>query len=131
MSSKSSGGSEESEPLGVDLPDAGLFTDRVLRSERPVVLEDTDDWFDCELVGRAALDDRRGEGGAIEEEARGDGVVTMGGGTNPTKGARRGEEWQSLMLWGLCVIRRCDVWWWKTELRLSESRRTTLAPVPV
>lgn len=65
VSSKSSGGSEESDPLGVDLPDVGLLRDRVLRSERPVVLDDPDDWFDCELVGRA-LEDRRGEGGAIE-----------------------------------------------------------------
>ena len=43
VSSKSSGGSEDNEALGVDLPDVGLLRDRVLRSDRPVVLEDTDD----------------------------------------------------------------------------------------
>ena len=46
MSSKSSGGSEDSEALGVDLPEVGLLRDRVLRSDRPVVLDDTEDWLD-------------------------------------------------------------------------------------
>jgi hypothetical protein len=49
----------------VDLLEEGLATDLVFRSTRPDVLEDTDDCCDCELVARA-LDDRRGEGGAIE-----------------------------------------------------------------
>lgn len=65
VSSRSSNGSEDKEALGVDLLEEGLATDLVFRSTRPDVLEDTDDCWDCELVARA-LDDRRGEGGAIE-----------------------------------------------------------------
>lgn len=65
MSSKSSSGSEESEALGVDFSDEGLLTDLVLRSRRPDVPDDEDDCWDWELVARA-LEDRRGDGGAIE-----------------------------------------------------------------
>src|SRR5690625_1515542 len=65
VSSRSSSGSDDSEALGVDLPDGGLWWDLVLRSWRPEVPEDTEDCWDCEFVARA-LEDRRGEGGAIE-----------------------------------------------------------------
>lgn len=39
----SSNGSEDNEPLGVDLLEEGLATDLVFRSTRPDVFEDTDD----------------------------------------------------------------------------------------
>lgn len=66
MSSKSSSGSEEREALGVDFSDEGLLTDLVLLSRRPDVPDDEDECWDWELVARA-LEDRRGDGGAIEE----------------------------------------------------------------
>ena len=50
----------------MDLVEEGLTTDLVFRSARPEVLDETDDCWDCELVARA-LDDRRGEGGAMSE----------------------------------------------------------------
>lgn len=50
----------------MDLVEEGLTTDLVFRSARPEVLDETDDCWDCELVARA-LDDRRGEGGAMSK----------------------------------------------------------------
>lgn len=90
MSSRSSNGSEDNEALGVDLLEEGLTTDLVFRSTRPDVLEDTEDCWDCEFVARA-LDDRRGEGGAIEgvgevEENEG-GSMREGGGRYESSGA--------------------------------------------
>lgn len=46
VSSRSSRGSEEREALGVDFPDAGLLSDRVLRSGRPALFEEAEDWCD-------------------------------------------------------------------------------------
>jgi hypothetical protein len=66
VSSNSSRGSEESEALGVDFSDEGLLTALVLLSRRPDVPEDEDECWDWELVARA-LEDRRGDCGAIEE----------------------------------------------------------------
>lgn len=48
----------------MDLPEDGLLTDLVLRSRRPDVLDVLDECWDGGAVGRA-LEDRRGEGGAI------------------------------------------------------------------
>lgn len=88
VSSRSSSGSDERDALGVDLPDEGLLSDRVLLSTflsgRPDVPEETEDCWDCEFVARA-LEDRRGEGGAIEEGQRGR-VGTEGG--EEVEGAR-------------------------------------------
>lgn len=72
-SSRSSGGSDDRDALGVDLPDEGLFPDLVFRSRRLEVVDDAeDDCCDCELVIRA-LEDRLGDGGAIDVEWRGEG----------------------------------------------------------
>jgi hypothetical protein len=65
VSSRSSGGSDEREALGVDFSEEILLTDRVFLSARPEILEGVDDCWDWEFGGRA-LDDLRGEGGAIE-----------------------------------------------------------------
>lgn len=65
-SSRSSGGSERV-ALGVDLPEGALLLpDLVLRSVRPEETEDAEeDCCDCELFVRA-LEDRLGDGGAID-----------------------------------------------------------------
>lgn len=82
MSSRSSSGSDDSEALGVDLLEEGFVTDLVLRSRRPDVLDVTEECWDCGLVARA-LDDRRGDGGAIEDAKKGGGAgrrrETVGG----------------------------------------------------
>lgn len=73
MSSRSSGGSEERDALGVDLPDEGLFPDLVLRSTRADEVDDAEeDCWDCELIVRA-LEDRLDDGGAIDVERGGEG----------------------------------------------------------
>jgi hypothetical protein len=65
LSSGSSSGSEDKDALGVDFVDEGLIRDRVFLSPRPELLEDVEDCWDWGCVPRA-LDDLRGEGGAIE-----------------------------------------------------------------
>ncbi len=50
------------------MPEEGLFPDLVLRSIRPEVVDDAEeDCCDCELLVRA-LEDRLGDGGAIDVE---------------------------------------------------------------
>lgn len=93
--SRSSRGSDESEALGVDLPDEGLLSDLVLRSRRLDVPDDTDDCWDCEFVVRA-LEDRHGEGGAIDERKQ----RTGGAGGAGSEQGRQRACWSE----GRCVL---------------------------
>lgn len=95
VSSKSSSGSEESEALGVDFSDEGLLTDLVVLSRRPDVPDDEDECWDWELVARA-LEDRRGDGGAIEEI----GLEGSAAGSEKSRGNQRSQT---------CWSRRKDV----------------------
>lgn len=100
VSSKSSSGSEESEALGVDFSEEGLLIDRVLLSTRPDTPDDEEECWDCELVARAR-EDRRGDGGAIEERAT----------------ARRGREEVKVRSTTIVADRACTV------LSLNRPRR--------
>lgn len=63
----SSGGSEERDALGVDLLDGVLWLALVFRSMRPEEIEDAEeDCWDWEWLAARALEDRLGDGGAIE-----------------------------------------------------------------
>lgn len=71
VSSRSSRDSDDSERLGVDLLEEGFVIDLVLRSWRLDAPDETEDCWDCGLLARA-LEDRRGEGGAIERTRMGE-----------------------------------------------------------
>ena len=101
----SSGGSEEREAVGVDFcGEAFLFSDLVLRSGRPELLDVVEECCDCDWSGRA-LEDRRGSGPAIlgggDLASRGEGKLRQRQDTPWSRCGSRQEQNAAKTRWNL------------------------------